>query len=184
MVQPSWQRKICRATTIKLRERAKKEAAMLEFEKRFVGVEWLAFQKVVDLIREAGFDNSYFVSQSNLIGDEGQAPVLAEMGRELYDREGQLVKSEELRAEDFGLAEEIGEFAQRSEDSGRGDEKYFLKRTYAFQIFQKGEKFSISAWVSFAKRTDQDDWELVHEGLTDQSRSGDARWVIYRSDKK
>jgi len=155
------------------------------FQKRFVRVEWLAFQKAVDLIREAGFDNTYFVSHSNLIGDEGKATVLAEMGRELYDHEGQVVKSEELRAEDFGLAEEIGEFAQRSEDIGRRDERYFLKRTYDFQIFQKGEKVSYtSVWVSFAKRTEQDDWELVHESLTDQRRNGNDRWVIYRTEQQ
>jgi hypothetical protein len=148
-------------------------------------VEWLAVQKAVDLIREAGFDTTYFVSQLNLIGDEGKAPVLAEIGRELYDRDGKAVKNEELRAEDFGLAEEIGEFAQRSEDSGRRDDGYFLKRTYAFQIFQKGEKVSyVSAWVSLAKRTEQDDWELVHECLVDRRRSDNDCWVIYRTDQK
>lgn len=158
---------------------------MSGFTKQFVRVEWLALQKAVDLIREAGFDDTYFVSELDLIGDEGEALVLAEMGRELYDREGRMIKREELHAEDFGLAEDIDEFTQAPKDSGGRGERYFLKRTYAFQISQKGERvYHMGVVVSFAKRTQQDDWELVYECLTDQRRSGDARWVIYRTDHK
>lgn len=157
---------------------------MSDFQKRFVRVEWLATQKVVDLIREAGFDNTYYVGLSRLVSDEGQAIFLAELGRDLYDEHGKLVKTEGLCAEDFGLVEEIGELAQQSE-SDRNDEKYFLKRTYAFEICQKGERACYtSAWVSFAKRTEQDDWELVYECVTDQRRSGKDRWVIHRTDQK
>ena len=155
---------------------------MSDFNKRFVRVEWLAFQKAVDLIREAGFDDSYFVGLSRLIGDEGIAVWRSQAGRELHDDTGQFVKHEELAAEDLGLEDEIGELVQRSEDSGRHGEQYFLKRTYAFEIFQQGARFSyVCLWVSFAKHTEKDDWEVVHECLTDQRRSGKARRVIIRT---
>ncbi len=158
---------------------------MSEFQKKLVRVEWLALQAAVYLIREAGFDNSYFVSQYHLIGDEGQAPVIAKMGRELYDRQGHAIKWEELRAEDFGLEGEIGDFARQSEDMSRTGAQYFLKRTYEFLVFQRDEKVSYTnVWVSFAKRTEDDDWELVHECVTDHRLSGDARWVVYRPDVK
>ena len=168
--------------TTKLRERAKKETVMSDFQfhKRFVRVEWLAFQKAVDLIREAGWDDSYFVGQLELIGDVGLAVTIADAGRELYDHEGKVVRCEELHAEDLGLQEEIGEFVQKTEYSH--DRGYFLKRTYIFHGFRKGERSSYtSVCVAFAKLMEKDDWMLVHECVTDQRLSGNARWVIYRT---
>ena len=154
---------------------------MSDFHKRFVRVEWLAFSKVVDLIREAGFDDSYFVGRSELIGDEGKAAIRAEAGIDLYDGEGQFSKHEELHADDFGLEEEIGEFFQKSEKLER-DQRFFLKRTYAFHVFEKGMGFShISIRVAFAKLTEKDDWMLIHECVVDQSHEGDGRWVVYRT---
>ena len=152
---------------------------MSDFHKRFVRVEWLAFQKAVDLIREVGWDDSYFVGRSELIGDVGLAVTIADAGRELYDHEGKVV-CEELHAEDFGLREEIGEFFQKTEYSD--DRGYFLKRTYAFHVFRKGDGSSLtSVCVAFAKLAEKDDWMLVHECVTDQRLSGNARWVIYRT---
>lgn len=162
---------------------------MAKFRKQFVRVEWLAVQKAVDLMREAGFDNSYFVSQAHLIGDEGQAPIMAEIGRELFDDKGKLIGFDVLHAEDFGLENEIEEFVPLREKLAVEDgSRYFLKRTYAFQVFQKGEvRGYVSIWVSFAKRAEQDDWEIVHECVTDQrkrtSKDSKDRWVIYRPDQ-
>lgn len=186
MGQLTWQRKVCRATT-KLRERAKKEAPMSEFQKKYVRVEWLAVQKAVDLMREAGFDNSYFVRQSHLVGDEGTAPLLAEVGRELFDEDGHHVRFESLPVKDLGFDQEIGEFEPRYEGIGGTtyDDCYFLKRTYQFIIFRQGEKVSEKQiMISFAKRRQENDWEVVLEGVVDGSRSGGDRWIVYRPEKK
>lgn len=152
----------------------------MEFKKKFVRVEWMAFQRAVNLMREAGLNATYFVSESNLLGDEGQAPLLAEVGRELYNKGGELVKTEPLNAEDLGLSDDIEELAQRSDDSPY-DGNYFLKRTYDFFVYEKGKKISnMIIHVSLAKQTQDDDWELVLESLVDSGRSGDDRWIIYR----
>lgn len=154
---------------------------MSDFHKRFVRVEWLAFQKAVDLIREVGWDDSYFMGRSELIGDEGKAAVRAEAGIDLYDGEGQFSQREELHAEDFGLEEEIDDFFPKSDNLTR-DQGYFLKRTYAFHVFRKGDGSSLtSVCVAFAKLTENGDWTLVHECVIDQRLSGNARWVIYRT---
>ena len=155
---------------------------MSDFHKKFVRVEWLALQKASDLMREVGWDESYFISQSQLIGDEGLAAAKAESGRDLFDMDNQqFIRREELHAEDFGLEEEIGEFFQKSENLER-DYRVFLKRTYSFDVFKKGEGHSFtSIAVAFAKATEKDDWTLVHECVVDHRRNGNDRWIIYRT---
>lgn len=159
---------------------------MPSFGKDFVYVEWLAVKKAVDLLREAGFDDSHFVSTSRLIGDEGLAPLIAEQGRQLYDEGGQPAKFEELQPADLGLSDEIDDFTRRPEGgSVVYNEKYFIKRTYEFTVYQRGEKTSyVMVYVSFAKQTEKDDWKVVLESVTDQRRNGNDRWVIYRPDKQ
>ena len=156
-----------------------------QFQKSFVLAEWLAVQTVVDLLREAGLDNSHFVSTSRLVGDEGEAPGLAAQGRDLYDRQGVLVKNEELSVEDLGLGDDIEALHLRPEDDSLDQPRCFLKRTYTFDVHQHKQRTSyVSVWIGFAKRTEHSDWELVHECVIDQRHSGDARYVVYRTTKR
>lgn len=167
----------------KPRERARKEMAMKKstFRKSFVRVEWLALQTVVDLLREAGFDN-YYVVQSTMMGDEGEAALLANRGRDLYDLDGTAVSNVKLQPIELGLEGEVDSFYLQPSDNGRLDNRFFLKRTYSFQTLQKGERVGyVDVWVSFAKRTKHDDWEVVHEVVTDQRKKGPDRWVIDRT---
>lgn len=150
-----------------------------KFHKNFVRVEWMAFQKAVDLLREAGFDDTYFVCQSMLRGDEGQAIVRADMGRELFDGDGNYVTSETLRASDLGLAGDIGEFAPRPDEVNQSE--FFLQRTYSFEVIQRGAKYGyVSIWVTFVKRTEEDDWSLYYEQVTDQRRGSANCRIIDR----
>ena len=154
---------------------------MANFHKDFVRVEWLAFAKVLDLMREYKLDDSYFVSSSYLQGDKGVALDIAERGRDMFDEDRRFLKTEELQAADFGLKQEIGEFHGASEDSPFSGNDYFLTRAYRFEIIKKGDKvYHLHAAIIFAKITEHSDWVLDHEALIDDRNIGDKRWVIYR----
>ena len=139
---------------------------------------------MVDLLREVGFDDSYFVDQSSLVGDEGQIFFFEKQERSSFGGGGGSMHIKDLRAENFGLTDDLGEFSRKFEDDQDTDQ-YFLYRTYSFSVLKRGEKRSlVGVWVSFAKKTEDDDWKLVHECVIDHRREGEAKWVIVRNEKR
>lgn len=145
-----------------------------DFIKHFVRVEWMAFQKAIELMKEAKLDNLYFVGKSYNVGDRGAVAITAHRGEEYFDESGHRTGLlRQAKATDFCLEQEIGEFQvdldYMDTNPDPKDEKYFLSRIYNFDVFKKGQKEStIYIRVIFAKVNEGDDWKLIAEAVMEE----------------